>query len=213
MRKVSRSPGSRSLTARRVPQQERGERRVAQLLEAAAAVIAVKGYESATMSAIADHAGAPIGSLYQFFPSKRAITHALRVEFGSRYEALLIDLEAEAASLSLKRLVARLIGMTVGFVESHPAFLALLDAPLSTRSPASLRNTLRQRLAACISAVRPSLNRNVALELATVTLQMIKGLNQLYGESTPLERKRLVREYETAITAYLAVRTSGENPK
>ncbi|MDQ2711302.1 MAG: TetR/AcrR family transcriptional regulator, partial [Acidobacteriota bacterium] len=60
---------SRSLiTPRRVPRQERGERRVAALLEAAAAEIAEMGCEGATMSGIAERAGACIGSLYQFFP-------------------------------------------------------------------------------------------------------------------------------------------------
>jgi AcrR family transcriptional regulator len=192
---------------RRIPRQERGERRVAQLLEAAAAVIAATGYEAATMSAIAERAGAPIGSLYQFFPNKTALAHALRTEFGSDYEGLLIALEEEAFGLSLERLVARLLNMTVRFVDEHPAFLALLDAPASTRSPASLRNTLRMRLARCLRAVRPGIRKKKALRLATVTLQMLRGLNQLYGEVSAAEWKRIVEEYTVAISAYLKKQT------
>src|SRR5581483_10554202 len=143
---------------RRVPRQQRGERRVAQLLQAAATEIAAVGYDAATMSAIAERAGAPIGSLYQFFPNKQAITHALRTDYGKDYEARLIALEARAKELSLERLVGRLIDLSVDFVESHPAFLALLDAPSVTRSPASLRMTLRERLAACLIAVHPRAN-------------------------------------------------------
>jgi AcrR family transcriptional regulator len=188
---------------RRVPRQERGERRVAQLLDAAAAEIAATGYEAATMCAIAERAGAPIGSLYQFFPNKTAIAHALRTKVGSDYEDLLIAMEGEAANLNLERLVARLLSMTVRFME----FPALLDAPASTRSPASLRNTLRMRLARCISAVRPEIEKKKALRLATVTLQMIKGLNQLYGEVSAAEWKRIVEEYSVAITAYLEKQT------
>lgn len=165
------------------------------------------------MCAIADRAGAPIGSLYQFFPSKRAITHALRVQHGSDYETLLAELEGEARNLSLSRLVTRLIGMTVGFVESHPAFLALLDAPLSTRSPSPLRNRLRKRLAACLAAAEPRFKKQTTLELAKVLLQMLKGLNQLYGEASPSERKGLVSEYETAISAYLAARATGKGAR
>lgn len=191
---------------RRVPRQERGERRVAQLLEAAAAVIAATGYEAATMSAIAERARAPIGSLYQFFPNKPAITHALRTVYGGDYASLLKALKDEAAHLSVERLVIRLVGMTIAFVESHPAFLALLDAPLSTRSPESLRQTLRLCLADCLAAVRPGLAKRKALRLAAVTLQMVKGLNQLYAESTAADRIHLVREYRVAITCYLATR-------
>ncbi|HEX4275033.1 MAG TPA: TetR/AcrR family transcriptional regulator [Bryobacteraceae bacterium] len=180
---------------------------MAQLLDAAAAVIADTGYDAATMCAIAERAAAPIGSLYQFFPNKTAVAHALRVRFGSDYEGLLIALEEEASGLSLERLVARLLNMTVRFVDGHPAFLALLDAPASTRSPASLRNTLRIRLACCLSAVRPGIQKKKALRLATVTLQMLRGLNQLYGEVSTAEWKRVVEEYTVAISAYLKKQT------
>jgi hypothetical protein len=97
--------------------------------------------------------------------------------------------------------------MTVRFVDGHPAFLALLDAPASTRSPASLRNTLRIRLACCLSAVRPGIQKKKALRLATVTLQMLRGLNQLYGEVSAAEWKRVVEEYTVAISAYLKKQT------
>ena len=76
-----------STEPRRVPCQQRGERRVAELVEAAESVIAENGYEAATMSAIAERAGASIGSLYQFFPNKAAITQALRTEYAKQFEA------------------------------------------------------------------------------------------------------------------------------
>jgi AcrR family transcriptional regulator len=63
---------------RRVPQQDRGERRVAEVLEAAARVIGERGYDAATMTEIAERAGASIGALYQYFPNKEAIARALR---------------------------------------------------------------------------------------------------------------------------------------
>jgi AcrR family transcriptional regulator len=191
---------------RRIPTQQRGEKRVAQLLEAAAFVIAARGYEGATMSAIARRARAPIGSLYQFFPNKPAITYALRTKYGNDYEALLIKLECEAARLTLEKLVARLVRLSIRFVESHPAFLALLDAPLSTRSPQALRLTLRKRLARCFSAVQPDLAKRKALRIATVTLQMVKGLSQIYAEAELEDAPRFVREYRVAITSYLTAR-------
>jgi len=193
---------------RRVPRQQRGERRVAQLLQAAATEIAAVGYDAATMSAIAERAGAPIGSLYQFFPNKQAITHALRTDYGKDYEARLIALEARAKELSLERLVGRLIDLSVDFVESHPAFLALLDAPSVTRSPASLRMTLRARVAACLAAIHPRVTRKTAARLAAVTLQMLKGLNQLYAETPTPERRQFVREYNIALHGYLHAQLS-----
>jgi len=191
---------------RRIPTQRRGERRVAQLLKAAAAVIAAVGYDAATMSAIAERADAPIGSLYQFFPNKQAITQALRTEIGRDYEARLTALEGEAKRLSLDGLVPRLIDLSVDFVESHPAFLALLDAPSATRSPLSLRKTLRERLAACFRAVDPRVPKAAAVRLAAVTLQVLKGLNQLYAEAPRAAGRQYVREYKIALACYLRAR-------
>ncbi len=64
----------------RLPKRARGKQRVAALLQAAAAVFAEKGYEAATMTEIAARAGAPIGSLYQFFPVKEALADTLGAE-------------------------------------------------------------------------------------------------------------------------------------
>lgn len=191
---------------RRIPTQERGERRVAQLIEAAASVIAETGYEAATMSAIAERAHAPIGSLYQFFPNKQAITHALRTEYGKHYEDLLIALEMDAKTLSLERLISRLVNVNVHFIESHPAFLALLDAPPSTKSPLALRQRLRKCLAQCFSAVTPGLDKTRALCCAKITLQILKGLSQLYGEVSAPEKRQVVCEYRIALLNYLSGR-------
>ena len=191
---------------RRIPRQPRGERRVAELLEAAAAVIASDGYDAATMSAIAERAGAPIGSLYQFFPNKQAITHAHRTAYGRDYEQRLVALERDAKRLTLAALVTRLVRLSVAFVESHPAFIPLLDAPSNTRSPASLRATLRERLARCLVSVSPGASPAKCLRLAAVTLQLLKGLNQLYAEAASPDRRSLVREYRIALSCWLSAR-------
>ena len=54
----------------KAPKRARGVQRVAELLDAGAALFADNGYETTTMTQIAKRAGASIGSLYQFFPSK-----------------------------------------------------------------------------------------------------------------------------------------------
>jgi len=66
---------------RRAPQQERGERRLAQVLEAAASLFAEVGYDAATMTEVADRANASIGTVYQYFSNKPAIVLALRSKY------------------------------------------------------------------------------------------------------------------------------------
>src|SRR3954471_17613134 len=73
---------------RRVPQQDRGQRRVDLILDAASAVIAEVGVDGATTNAIAARARTSVGSLYQFFPNKDAIVQALAVRYTSAFEQL-----------------------------------------------------------------------------------------------------------------------------
>src|ERR1700677_1106559 len=72
------------------PQRRHGKLRVAALLEAGAAVIAEKGFQAATMAEIAAKAGAPIGSLYRFFPNKEILADALIQRF---WEVILGEFE------------------------------------------------------------------------------------------------------------------------
>ncbi|MCW2792931.1 MAG: transcriptional regulator, TetR family, partial [Nocardioides sp.] len=52
---------------RRVPRQERSRRRVEGLLDAAARLVVDQGVESLSTRDIAQAAGAPVASLYQYF--------------------------------------------------------------------------------------------------------------------------------------------------
>jgi len=197
---------SSSSAQRRVPRQERGERRVAGLLEAAEGVIAQMGYEAATMSAIADRAGAAIGSLYQFFPNKTCITQALRTEYAKQFDSLYAPLEVRARTLNRETLVSHLIELTVSFVETHPALTALLDAPQSTRAPAAMRKVLRERFAGVLLAQSPRMSKLKALRMGTVALHIIKALNQLYVELPPRDRRRIVQEFKMVLLSYLNAR-------
>lgn len=62
---------------RRQPVQQRSAKRVAQMLDASAQLINEIGYDALTTTLIAKRAGVAVGSLYQFFPDKRAVIRAL----------------------------------------------------------------------------------------------------------------------------------------
>ncbi|MBE9007713.1 TetR family transcriptional regulator [Fortiea sp. LEGE XX443] len=73
---------------RRQPKQKRSQQRVEKILQAAAEVFAEVGYEAATTHIIAAKADTAIGSLYQFFPDKLAIFHALEALHMERVTAI-----------------------------------------------------------------------------------------------------------------------------
>ncbi|MBG0827299.1 TetR family transcriptional regulator [Planomonospora sp. ID67723] len=62
---------------RRQPTQRRSARRVERMLDACADLLDEIGYEALSTTRIAERAGVAIGSVYQFFPDKRAITQAV----------------------------------------------------------------------------------------------------------------------------------------
>lgn len=73
---------------RRQPKQKRSQRRVEKILQAAAEVFVEVGYEAATTHMIAAKAETAVGSLYQFFPDKLAIFHALEARHMERVTAI-----------------------------------------------------------------------------------------------------------------------------
>lgn len=62
---------------RRVPVQGRSVARVKRMLDACAQLVDEVGYEALTTTLLAERAEVAIGSVYQFFPDKRAIVQAL----------------------------------------------------------------------------------------------------------------------------------------
>jgi AcrR family transcriptional regulator len=62
---------------RRMPVQRRSAKRVEQMLGACADLIEELGYDRVTTTLIAERAGVAVGSLYQFFPDKRAVVREL----------------------------------------------------------------------------------------------------------------------------------------
>ena len=193
---------------RRVPCQERGERRVTALLDATEAVIAKSGYDAATMSAIAERAEASIGSLYQFFPNKPAVVRALRIRYVKSIEELWAPLETAAKALNLPDIVEHLIDSTIRFVDDHPAFLLLLDAPATTRIPTETRTPIRERVARILLAHQPDIPKAKVMRLAAVTLQLMKTMNQLYAEASAREKREVVQEFKAVLRSYLTDRLS-----
>lgn len=68
---------SKGFLMRKKPVQQRSQQMVEALVDAAALTIAERGLENTTTSHIAERAGVSVGSLYQYFKDKEALTAAL----------------------------------------------------------------------------------------------------------------------------------------
>src|SRR5258708_40354736 len=118
------NPGRGALEPRRRP----GKERVAALMEAAASVIAEKGFEAATMAEIASRAGALIGSLYHFFPNKEVLADALIQRYGGIIDEGFAKIDSPAASMPIQALADALGYFLVENQGESKAIRALLEA-------------------------------------------------------------------------------------
>jgi AcrR family transcriptional regulator len=92
------------ISARKRPRQERSERLVADVLEAAVRVLAREGAQRFTTARVAEEAGVSVGSLYQYFPNKEAILFRLQSDEWNQTGALLESILAGSAEPAPDRL-------------------------------------------------------------------------------------------------------------
>ena len=107
---------TKSTTVRRRPKQRRARQTVDAILDAVVRVLKREGFDAITTNRIADVAGVSIGSVYQYFPDKRAIFVALHQRHISEIDRLVETRLVEHASSSLDELVR---AMFEAMVEAH----------------------------------------------------------------------------------------------
>ncbi len=114
----------------RRPQQERSRTRVEGILDVALEVIVESGAENLAMREVARRARVPIGSVYQYFPSKTAILRELATRNMQHVSALL---RQELAALLAEtggrptpaETVSRLIDVFYAHYRDHPGAAAV----------------------------------------------------------------------------------------
>jgi len=191
---------------RRNPQQERGEKRLSQLLEAAASVMADVGYEAATMTQIADLAQASIGTLYQYFPNKEALMNALRQQYIDEMKLRWAPFTETPEKLSIQQLVDRIFDIVLDYIEKRPAYFPLLGTPRGNQRDPSGRSWLREHFAALFREALPEMTQEESFRVANVTVQVLKGMHPLCVGVSEQERDLIVGEFKLLLTTYLGER-------
>jgi AcrR family transcriptional regulator len=186
------------------PKRERGKQRVAALIDAGAELFAEKGYEATTMTEIASRAGAAIGSLYQFFPSKEALAEALFNRFAERAAAAFARVEELAPGCSASDLADLLIDYKLRQGADRDAAAIALSSGVAgiveRRKP--LGDALRGRIAAILSAGNPALSQDDAAAAAIIVNQVMKMIPTL--ASTEDERSAaLIGEARKLLALYI----------
>jgi AcrR family transcriptional regulator len=122
----SRLPKPRSVAPiRRAPRQQRSQQMVDAILTAARMLVIKHGVSGLTTNAVARLAGVSIGSLYQYFPSKRAIVEELRrrhQQVGEQiFRAEALRLMDQPVQVATRRFVEKMIEVHRAEPELHKA--------------------------------------------------------------------------------------------
>ena len=168
------------------PRREVGRQRVAELIEAAAAVFQERGFEAATMAEIAARAEAKIGSLYRFFPNKDAIADALMAHQAEILREAYDAIHARAARATPEELADILIDLLVKLHPRTRGFAALLD---SRTDWTVVRQRFRAQALAgvktALTACAPGLADQEADDIAAVVLNNMKTLVAMTTKDAP----------------------------
>jgi AcrR family transcriptional regulator len=189
--------------------QERSAARVQRMLDAAAALLDEVGYEATTTSLIATRAGVSVGSLYQFFPDRRAVLQALAVRSFERFAGLLGERIEVAPVRSWQDAVDVVIDVYVEFTRNEPAAQVLsFGGPVDRHmlDPENDNNAVvAQALGDVLRTVRPDLPSDPSLELALrVAVEAGDGVLDLAFRTDPSGDAVVVAQAKRLIKAYLA---------
>jgi AcrR family transcriptional regulator len=168
------------------PRREAGRQRVAELMDAAAAVIQERGFEAATMAEIAARADAKIGSLYRFFPSKDAVAEALMQHYAGVLQAEYDAVHARAAVATPEELADILIDLIARRYPQTRAITALLDSRTDwTEIRRRFRGLALCGIKTALTACAPGLADREAGDIAAVVLNNMKTMAGMTMKDAP----------------------------
>jgi len=205
------------LAPRRRPSQERSRDRVERILDATAALLGDTPVDKITTAAIAEEAGVPIGSVYQYFPNKLAVLAELARRVMEQVDLKTASLIAEDFGvLPWDQAIDRAIDATMQGYAAQPGYLQLLLSIRPTPEFRLITDESNERVAAML-ARHPALRAVIPADrIELVTRAAIQAANALQDWALSADdadlANRITREMKTLLKGYLAVYMDESSP-
>jgi transposase-like protein/AcrR family transcriptional regulator len=193
---------------RHQPKQARGKQRVEKILKAAAEVFDEMGYETATTHAIAARAGTAIGSLYQFFPDKLSIFHALEARHMEQVQTINAQLfSPKMVQRPLEQIVENMVKTYAQYFDNPVSRVVYVQYFVSPEIFQLFDQHFNQELvrtfAGWMRLYNPTLSIYKSELLAEVTHQSYNALLLVALRSNETHRQELYQEIKDLLVAYL----------
>jgi AcrR family transcriptional regulator len=196
---------------RKQPRQARAQHTVHAIIEASARILEEQGHGGFTTNAVAELAGASIGTFYQYFPNKDALLGALIARETSR---LVEEVEAASMVATGRRALDGVIEAAVRHQLRRPRLARLLDFE-EARLPLDADTQLvRARIGTLLANIltRPDLPRQSDIPSATGdVLAIIRGILDAAGERGEEGQTPLMVRVRRAVLGYLSMPDRAED--
>jgi AcrR family transcriptional regulator len=209
MRTAPEKAGVQRLSPRKEPAQSRAAVTVQAILEGAANILERQGFEGYTTNEIAARAGVSIGSLYQYFPNKDAVTIAL---IERETEGMVDEVLAALALTPPRRALQEAIRVSVRNQARRPQLARLLDFEelrLATLMPTSRAGKVIRESLEAFFRDRYGLSVPESEEAAVDVVEIAKALDYASARRGEVDASSLSRYIEAAVFGYLTAKLEG----
>lgn len=192
---------------RRHPLQERSRKRLAEILAAADRLLTREPVHEFTMRRLAEEAGVPIGSVYQFFADRRAVFDVIVARHGGGIQALMEDATTRLEAMGWQGAIEYLIDRQCERLREDPAYVAVwVGRELSSAAQQQDDRDIEMMAdSLCRMLVdEENLSLTPQLELSClVATQAADGLVQLAFRRDPRGHLPTIAETKTLLRLYL----------
>jgi AcrR family transcriptional regulator len=193
---------------RRRPKQRRARQTVEAVLDSVVRLLKRYGSNAITTNRIAEVAGVSIGSVYQYFPDKRAIFIALHERHGREIDRLIESTLVENAASPLEDLVRALVGAMIEAHRTDPELYGLLltEVPHRADGTRDFATRLQGAFRLAIAARARELKKGRDLDkVAFIVTHMVESLSHgaVLRRPSNLSLAGAREEVVRAVLAYL----------
>jgi AcrR family transcriptional regulator len=204
-------PRKSSPSPRKLPVQARSVASVAAILEAAAHILERDGFGGYTTNAIAMRAGVSIGSLYQYFPNKDAVTVALIEQKAERNFETLQAIAAAQRSAPFDARIDALVRFAVAQQLDRPMLARRIDIEEARLGKSAAARAAERASGELVAQLLEEPGRTLPFDAATCVADLIaivQGLTDAAGAQGDTGHQALTRRVFHAVTGYLRPRSA-----
>lgn len=192
---------------RRQPTQERSQQRRERILRVTGELLNEIDYAAINVAAIAARAETSVGSIYQYFPNKDAILHALAATYlEDMYESMAVVFQ-DVHTRTVEEQVDRVMAWLNDYAESHPGIHHVLKSDWVSGdikvAVDAMHVALMEAVSNTIGAFAPNIDQARRKVCAEVILSITDGLMPRMAVAAGAERDQIAEEMKRAMIAYL----------